>query len=81
MSLDNLDTAWRRHEHAERVLAEALRDSYPVGCQLTWEKEFGCICGGTVVEHGDGRIKVCNSRTGNTYWITPYAILKAAGKI
>ena len=81
MSLETLCSAWSRHFRAEHLLDLDLRASYPVGSQLTWEKSYGCICGGKVVEHGSGRIKVLNSRTGKEYWITPYAILKAAGKI
>lgn len=81
MSLDSIDTAYRRVKQANERLALEVATSFPVGSRTTWEKMTGAVCGGEVIDVYGERLKVRNSRTGKEYWIEAYHILKAHGKI
>lgn len=67
-----------QHE-AEVHLSSILKEEYPVGATVTWEKN-GIHIGEVVANAYGDRIKVWNSHTDKEYWIYAYCIVNAMGK-
>ncbi len=55
-----------------------LREDYRLGGHVTYRRpDYPLRLRGIVVDHGEGRLKVCNCETGREYWIAAARIVEA----
>lgn len=74
MSIDSIKDAVRALRNAKNALAEELAETFPIGCQISWNKG-GYRQFGTVICHHQTGLFVQNGHTGKKYRITIYDIL------
>ena len=54
---------------AEQLISRVLREDYPKGALIKWERN-GLVHSGTVLDHGGfDKIKIRSARTGAEYWL------------
>lgn len=74
-----LRRAWADRRLAERAIADALVEGWPIGAEIRWCRRE-VIYFGRVIQHSrDDRIKVENYTTGRKIWIGIDWILQVAG--
>lgn len=75
-----LKIAVTRADAAQKALETVFRLEYPLHTRGRWRRGRGVSLTGTIDSEVYGnRVRVRNSRTKKSYWITAYDILRAMG--
>ena len=66
-----------QRDAANKLIAEHIEKSFPIGARAEWEWA-GAIYSGSVELVGYDRVKVRNSRTSKTRWISAWNLVQPA---
>lgn len=81
---EKIKFAYEAVREAESMLCAAIKEAYPPGTEVQWERargiQFGTVLYTSDFERGD-RLKVVNKYTQKKYWITLYDIECAARRM